>query len=649
MAAGGDKLIALSPPGAIGLPAEEAIVLLRFDEEAAAQHPKDAAGNLADLGITGTLTVPAVVDAVTGRGRAFSPSGLTGYVANDIVAGSTLLTRDLTIQVILSLDAAAQNAAAQPGTIIARGLSSSSSEYLAFALEVAIVTVGTSSWTIRFRWQDPAGGAHAGTAVAFTMPPGFTMLTATRRWISPTSILSRFYIGDVLLAETTDTGSDIGGATVGTTQVGARFSAGAYGSRLAGVIDELLVLDHEITREEIEATWLRITRYQPFGVQLFTEMHDPGFPMSGDPSSDAQLDIRMTGQALGYAAAQIENIRANALPQRAYGSVLEQWEEVVRVTPQPVQDVDTRRARVLAKVRQRRGSSISGLQDALVGLLGGASTSQLQFLAYDNTVSDSFTTVDPLRWDVLPNGGGGIIAAVSGAASFQPGVGTFLMDGSRSATWVTMRQSVGGEGKQAHQLVKLAWTTPQSNAEAGIYFENAITGDYLLLGLRDLGGSFRIETESFIARVSQGVVQQAIIGANPAAIWLHLFQTTTDGTWQAAWSTTSATAGFTLSANITHPTVAHWGGCYLRSVSPLGSAPRADFDDHVMRYPFGHRPTNAYVFLDSALGFSPDIDGAHSVIQTVKHAFVFGTFITSKNVLCDRPFGCDRGPMGGGL
>lgn len=639
----------LSPPGAIGLPAEDAVVLLRFDEETTATHPKDAGGVLNDLWIDATLSPPPVVDGTTGRARSFSPTGATGLIAVDTTSGSSLLTRDMTIQVILSLDVVGQNTAGTTGTIVARGRGTSSAEYLAYALEVQVVDVTTSLCSVRWLWQDISGNLKTQTGAQFTLAKDFTILTACRRWVSPTSVVLSYYAGDILIGRVASADGSIGGGTTGAFQVGARFSGGTYGSLLAGVIDELLILDHEITREEIEATWLRITRYQPLGVQLFIEQHDLGFPLPDDPSSDVQLDIRMTGQALGYAAAAMENIRANALPPRAYGTVLEQWEETVRVTPAPLQDIDTRRERVVSKMQQRQGSSTAGLMNALEHVIGGADPSQLQFLAYDNTVTDDFTAIDPLRWDILPNGGG-IISAAGGAASFRPGPGSYTMNGvAWPPTWISMRQPVGGDGKQARQLAKLTLTTPQPNVEAGVFFQNAITDDYLLLGLREVpGGSFRVETESFIKRVSQGVVLQAIIGANPAAIWLHLFQTTTNGTWQAAWSTTSATAGYALSGPITHPTVAYWGGCYLRSVAAIGAAV-ADFGSHILRAPFGHRPTNAYVYLDPALGFTPDIDGAHSVIQTVKHAFVNATFVTSPNLLCGQAPGCGRGPMGGGL
>ena len=74
----------------------------------------------------------------------------------------------------------------------------------------------------------------------------------------------------------------------------------------------------------------------------------------------------------------------------------------------------------------------------------------------------------------------------------------------------------------------------------------------------------------------------------------------------------------------------------------------ADFDDFVLYTPRGTRPFSAYVFRDPGLGGSPDLEGSHSVIQAIKHAFTNATIITSRAVLCDgHGTGCDRGPMGG--
>jgi hypothetical protein len=644
--AGSGKIIEFDPPGAIGLPLRDAVVLFRFDETDLVSGPADAARTVGDLLPFSGGVIPVVGDGVCGRTRVFVPSPAAAFIGDDLADKSSLLTRDMTIQVILSMDAAAQSASGHAGMVVARGTGSAAAQYRCYGLEIVVDSATSFLFTMRWVWQDTAGVDKTQTGAQFSMPPplgtDFTMLTATRRWVSPTEVVLRYYIGDLFLGEVVSADGSIGGGTLGRFLVGAAPSSG-NNREFAGAIDELLILDHEISHEEVEATWLRITRWQPLGYQLIRELHDKGHPNSPDPGTDVQLDLRMTGNALGYAAARAEDVRANILPQRAYGSVLEDWEEVVRVTPEPQQDIDTRRARVLAKIRQRLGSSLPGFGDALAGLLGGGAITDLEFLAFSNQIDTDFATIDPLRWDETPTTA---FSVVSGAASCQPGAGTFLMNGV-TRTWVTLRQTVGGDAKQAHALTKLVFTTPQSVAEAGIYFENAGAGNYLLLGLRDDAGSFKIQTEIFLGGVSQGLVLQATLGANPAAVWLHLYQTVVDGTWKAEWSVTSGTTGFTSSANITFPTAAHWTGCYLRSTGAI-AAPRADFDDHKLYEPFSGRPFNAYILLDRSLGFSPDIDGANDVISAIKHGFVHGAFITNPVLLADDPDGgADVAPTGG--
>lgn len=640
-----DKLLSFDPPGAIGLVYSDAAVLLRFDETEDAIRPKDDAGGLNDLDVVTGLALPAVTSGACGRARAFNGSSGTGLVSQDQDSGSTLFTRDLTIQAIARWDAPRQASYGSLGTLVQRGYGfavGGSAETRSYALVIDTAGLPAGQGRLQWQWQDVAGAGHVQVGAVFTAPIGFAMYTATRRWVSPTEVLLRYFVGDVLIGEEVSANGSIGGATIGTMQIGASAMLVGFGRYFVGDVDELAIIGRELTPEEIEATWLRISKYQPLGRQLLVEMHDPGFPLPSDPGSDVQMDLRMIGHGLGFAAALAEQVRTDILPQRAYGSVLDDWEEVVRATPAPPRDYETRRARVLARLRQRRGCSIDGIKDILPGLLGEATVDDLEFIAFSNKLTDDFSTFNPLKWDVKVG-----VNTVSGKATFTPGPGTYTFDGL-TRDWITMRQTAGGDGRQARQLVKMVWSTPQSNAEAGIYFENATTNDYLLLGLRDLAGSFRIETESFIAGVSQGVVQQAIIGANPAAIWLHLYQTTTDGIWKAAWSTTSATAGYTVSGDITHPTVAHWAGCYLRSLSALGGGPVADFDDHILYVPFSGRAFNAYVLLDRDLGFTPDVAGANSAISGIKHAFTHAAFITSREFLAgDEDSGAGLTPAGG--
>lgn len=628
MAAGADKAILYDPPGAIGLFDRDRVLLLRFDETTAPIRPQDVdrVCNDFDTNLGTAVVMPDLVPGILGRARVFD-GATTGLAARDKVSGATLRTRDLSIQVVATWNAALQLVSGVPGTLVSRGLGTSSAEYVAYGLRLDVVDAPTHTASIRWYWQDIAGADHVQTGVSVVLPPGqWTMLTATRRWASPTQVVLRYYVGDQLLGEVTSANGSIGGGTTGAMQIGYRTSGGVNGKWLAGSIDELLIVDRELCAEEVEATWLRLTRYQPLGVRLFTEMFDDGFPLNTDPSSDQALDVRMTGQALGFCAAQFENIRNNFLPIRAYGSVLADWEQAVRVTPAPSSSIDERRARVIARLAQRLGCSIPGVLAALLELVD-CDPADLEIIAFDNTWQDEFTTLSTLRWDLTPTA---CCTAVAGAAHFAPGAGNFTaLDSWLTIASVVSRRSEFATYSEEHALAQLTMTTPQNACDAGVWFGNRITSDYLLLGLRDVAGTFKVVSESFIAGVSQGAVVQATLGANPAAIWLHLYQDPGTTTWRAAWSTASRTAGYAFSAPIVHSGLVHWSGCYFRSTGAMGAAV-VDFKDFTLRTPRGSRPNVVYVFRDPALGGHPDIEGAESVIQQIKHAFVNAHIIESK-------------------
>jgi hypothetical protein len=298
---------------------------------------------------------------------------------------------------------------------------------------------------------------------------------------------------------------------------------------------------------------------------------------------------------------------------------------------------------------QRLGSSLDGFRGALAELLGGADPSQLEFLAFANTITDDFATLNLSRWDVTPVGA---FSAVGVKARVSVAPGSY----AAPRAWRTCAAAAGGDGRASHLIAKMVFSTPPngvSAGEAGIHLGDAALGNWIVLGLTvdaTAGPVYAVTTEVFILGVSQGLVNQATLGGLPVAIWFHLFQTDIAGTWKAAWSVTGPTSGYTTSPDITAPALANRAGMHLRSIgiSIAGTGAVADFDDVILRCPFGTRPLNAYVLLDRALGFAPDIPGARSVVRDIKHGFIDGTFITSRNVLCDDPdAGCDLGPMGG--
>ncbi|HEX6022566.1 MAG TPA: hypothetical protein VFZ00_11265 [Solirubrobacter sp.] len=646
MPAGADKGFTFDPPGAIGLVFDDARVMLKLHDPDVAVPPKDQAGALDDLLPPSGAAAPSVTGAAMGQGRAFWPSLVTCLGAKDLAGGSSLVTRDCTVMAILQWDVVGQTLAGVPGTLVCRGDGvTSAAEFVAYQLSLTVVDSAARIGSIAWSWQDIAGLAHPQTGVQFACPTGFTLLTATRRWDSPTSVTCRYYIGDQLLGEVTSSDGSIGGGVTGTFFLGAQSLGGAViANGFAGILDEVAVFDREMCREEIEDTWLRITLYQPLGVQLYREMHDPGFPQSGEPGSDVQLENRWIGMALGFAASRFENIRRNLVPQRSYGQALTDWEAALRPTRQPNTSLDARRARVLARLRQKLGSSIPGFQGMLEGLLSGADPSQLEFLAFSNTWGDSFdTAINPLRWDTK----GATWSVVTGEAS--------LATDANQHAWPTdkfyLRRSLDGGARQAHQIVKLRFITSHANAEAGIYFGDHGRGNYFLLGLRDLGPALHLFTETFTGGISQGGAtdqgDSTLVSGTTSPIWLYIHQAETF--WEVSWSLTGPTSGFTPPIMVASvPPAMQWAGCYYRTVGAVGGSSTAKFDDHTLRDPYGFGPLNAWVILDQALGFHPDIPGARQVVGTVMHSYVQGGFATSPEITYgDQDNGYGQAPTGG--
>ena len=642
MAPGADKIIKYDPAGAIGLFDSSAFFGIRFDETSSTTRPKDYTRACQDFTVPAGDTMPSLIDGTTGRARLFN--GTTSALqAADIISGTTLETRDLTIQAIVKWNEAGQG---DHGCIVSRGGESLPS-IISYGLAVSPMGAGGNTTNLHWIWNDSAGGLNIEPGIPVTFPlDQWTMLTVTRRWISPTSLVLRYYIGDFLLAETTSAEGDIGGATTGLLRIGhIRDTLGGVPDfHWSGGINEIQMFNRELTAEEVEATWLRLIRYQPLGEQLYKEMISRGFPIDDDPGSDVQRENRMIGQTLGFVAGEIEELRSNFLPGRSYGRTLEQWEEVVQPTPQPDQDIDTRRRRVLARMRQRRGISIPGVGDALADLLGGGDVEDLEFLAFSNTITDDFAAaMNPIRWDIRPLGSW---ASASGSARCAPAAGDYKFNGTQQ-DWLTARMPVGGEAREAQLIAKVSMPTPEIGMEAGIYFGDAVAQNYVLLGRQWNGADTIIVFETFENRVSPGPFGIDVITGNPANVWLHLLQTTTQGIWRGGFSTTGPGSGFSF-VDLPNPTAAQWCGIYVRSLGVgIGGAGVVNVDDFYLRQPFGDRPLHGYVLLDESLGFSPDIKAAQSVVEAIHHGFTHAAFITGRNVLCDDiESGCDLGPMG---
>ena len=628
------------------------VALWQFDEPTANVRPLDTQGNVAQLDVEAGLTMPTLADGITGKARTFA-SGL-GFRAQDVGAG-TLLQRDMSIQVLIAWDFDSQNALGSNGTIYARGKGTSAPEYMGAGLELRVVNVGSRVGELRWMWHDTAGTLKTQVGGQFVAPAGFTLLTATRKWLDSTHVQIRYYIGDVLLADTISSDGSIGGGTTGTTSIGARWNGAAWFNFLCGSIDQIRVVDYEMCAEEVAMAFRRLTFYEPAGYQLVRECHPAGFPISDDPGSRVQRETRLWGQGLGYAMAQADNIRENILPDRSYGAVLERWEAMTGRPPFATDTIEARRARVVGAIRAKLGASIPGLGIAIKELLA-CDPSVLQFLAFDQWWTDQLTTLATERWFTDP---AAQFTAGAGGLRTQAAAAADIRFDTTNRNWYVAWSNIpsinnASEGQNVQFLTQLTPTAIAQSAEVGIVLADRARDNYLLLGLRNNAGTYQVVTELFTAGISGGVTVQATTALQNH--WFHLLHPNAGNsfggnTWPitARWSTTSQLTGYSSSAPINVPTRLQWAGLYARAiVSSLGTGVDIKFTSTILRCPWGDRSLRFYVYRDPAIAGAPDFLGAHRVIQAIKQAHTQGTVITSKSLLCDDAQNgqCDRGPMG---
>lgn len=622
----------------------ETILLFRFNDHDSDElvRPVDEVGALEDLVKTGA-DYPSIVEAALGFGRSFSSVDEDGLFAIDVDSGATLLTHSMSIQVALAWDIDSANAYGDTGTIYARGKGTAAAEYLSGALELRVIDAAARIGEIRWVWMDLAGAVKVQAGGHFQMPAtGYAMFTATRRWVSSSSVVLRYYMGDELLAEVESVDGEIGGGTTGTSSIGTRYDAGGavWGNYFDGVIDEIRVVDDELAAEEVRMTWRRITVEQPNGYLLVRQMHDPGFPISQDPASRAQRETRLVGHALGFAAAQAENVRENILPDRAYGEVLERWEDMTKQPLQPGDDLDTRRARVCGKIRQRLGASPPGVRDATDELLD-TDGSNLEIIAFSPTTSDAWATLEDTRWRHNP------IAQISIAANalrYQSNTDRFAFD-----NWITSLESVGGNGRGVAILTKLTPTTIAASGEVGVLFLSSVIkrdADGFMFGLANDAGTYRITTTPIVSGVAQAATNRAVPGL--VTLWLLLVHDDDDATATASYSTVGPTGPWTTFATLAGcPASFHWAGMFARSYAGTPAIDVA-FDDTLVRAPFSDRPNLFYVLRDVAEPGDPDYVGADAVLRGLKQAHTEAHAVRTLIALYDDDdTGYDLEPMGG--
>lgn len=639
--------------------ADRTILHLRFDEPAIDIPPSDSAGSLLDMSPGAGDSAPALAAAFAGAGRQFAT--LTSLQAQDVVPGATLATRDVTVDMLVRWDFDGQNALTPIGTVVTRGIGGSAVEFSAYTIELRVVNFAARIGEIRFVWQDTSGATFAQTGGQFQMPPafaanGFVMLTATRHWVSPTDVRIQYYAGGTLLSDVVSTTGSIGGGTTGTLRVGRKASTG-LGGYFVGVIDELRVRNYHVSQEEIRATWLRLSKWQPGGYSAIRGLMPPRAPISDDPSSRIQRLLRGIGHVAGYAAAQIDNMRQNTMPDQAYGPLLSQWESITREPPRTSDTVAQRRLRVVSHLRQRQGVSVPGVQAAETQLLQVA-PANVAVLANTNDVSDDFTaaTIDNTKWFITNGVGPGVWSISSGTLRFQSPVGQRHFDGQLASVGFALT-AIGGLGRAGHIVATMNFSTLTLNDfnECGVCFVDWNRGHFLFYGLRNRGlGDLELWRESWIGWVSQGAARLgSTFFGGLGSQQLHMSQddpgaNVVNATYR--FETAATRAGpYVTQGTVVHPAGFEWAGMYSRAYQMGGNNTcLVTFDDVVVRAGYGRRPFYWTIYRDPALPGTPDINSARATAKRLSQAHTRVGVSQAPKALCDDTLSiCDHTPLGG--
>ncbi len=619
------------------------VILLPFAEPDGVA-PSDTQGTLEDLAVVTGLSRPArVLDpSWTGGGYTYVAADLDGWTAADAAAGDSILQRDVTIQVLLAFDL---TNATGPACVVCRGLDGSASEYYAWGLELA--DAGGGNVEVRWLWMSAAG------TLAAVMPgvyqhPGDTaeiLLTATRRRVSTTEVVCRYYANDRLLAEVSTADGDIGGGTTGHTSVGARKVAGTWVNGFSGVIDQLKVTDYEMSAEEVSAVWERMTVHQPNGVIALRALSPPGAPWSRNPGSDIAKFINVAGQALGLAAARAEELRQNGLPHRAYADTIGPWEQLAGLPSNDRTPLDTRRSRIVAQLSRDNGYAPPQIRQALSGPLDLA-PDDVELIEFSPHVADSFATLETERWHLEPAGswtasGGALVlhrAAGSDLRYSPPPGGTLSPCHARLAV---------DDTTDLLAQVKVSWTSLPAFSTVGLFMHNRRTNDSLWFGVRFEGGIYKIGWQQLKA----GVLSAFTVVETPTTNVVHYLRVTKGaaaGDYTLRWSTigfNSMSSALIVGAGMAAPE--NVGVAAMSTMALIGSDLDATFDDFFVRAPRSRRAFHWYALRAPGLPGAADLLGANTTMRTIKPAHTHAYAITSRSLLCDSDGSvCDGGPMG---
>lgn len=621
-----------------------AILLLHFDEPAGVP-PSDALGNLNDLGIEPGIVAPSVVEAFTGCGRSFRQANSNALIAGDESALGTMLSHDATVQTLITI---ALTGATGPQTIIARGVHDGSvPERYAYGLQLQEQAGNPGYIEIAWFWEDSTG-------TVMTAPPGVfrhagdtaeVMLTATRRWEAIDRVVVRYYVDRRLIAELVSTNGDISGGVTGTMTVGGRKNTGAWENFLNADIDELEVFDYELSADEISQTFDRLTIHQPDGVASFAGLAPPGLTWTADPSTDIAKRAKVIGHGIGLLTSAIEELRATFLPDRCSAWLIPRWESLYGIAPGPLDSLDARRARVLARMSADEGYSIPALMAAFAPVFG-LDSSDVEIIENANEWVDGFdTSIAVERWKEGDVGtwsiaSGKLVLAVTSGTNI-PAIGVpnpcnIMTPIDRGAD-----EDPGNEFDEATISVTFADVSdvPAATLQTslvGMCFHNRVGNRTLWVGLHSPDGVAReLGYREGDARVGLGSFTSVATMTTSGPLWIRV-RTVHDGTLVISWSTTGPSSGWTSSSASAFGSY-NLAGLGMTTDSALASNVSARFDDFTAWTPGALVVFCWFAFRDMTLLGSADFVGAQLLARVVSPAHMVGAACASKSLLVGDP------------
>lgn len=634
------------------------LVLLHLDEGEESFHPHDAAGNLDDLAPTANLTMPTIGAGFCSTARDFVAADEPGLVAYDRAGADTVAPRNATVQALVSLRNLAD--VNWPRTIYARGLrDGTDAERWSLLLEVNILSAPypPAHIEVRFVWQDSAGNilTQPGGVFVYRTEEEFVLLTATRRWVSSSEVVMRYYAFDELLDEVTSVDGDIAADTTAGTSIGCSGSgAGNFNHHWDGVIDEVKITNHETSHEEVRAAWHALTTAQDKGVAIVRAQMPPG-SVWADPSLQVGRLTTAAGRALGVAIGKVDELRENHLPDRAYLGNIERWERIYGISPGGADTLDERRARVVAFASRVNGYSREQIAAALAEPMD-LLADQVEILEFPNQWTDDFSTaLAPERWQTEGAG----IAVAAGVLRFDTAGGSAMYGtGGKFERYYARTALSSGRGRLTVQtkLTDFVGDLP-NGVTSGLFLLNRATRNGLWFGIRaNLGPQHNLGYVKVVDGVAQAFVQiDADVTTEPT--WLRIVRDpdgrdaddSASATYRLSYSETAADSGF-IDTDISFPELEpQWGGLGLHSLAAFGAL-GISFDDFYVDTPRGTRPFCWFVYRNEALyGVgSPDLILGTATLRKMKPAHTHAAAINSKSLLCNTPgHGCNLGPMGG--